>query len=89
MSTPRPPETEIFDRLKRILAADFAKAESLLVPQATLRGTLMMDSLDLVDLVFFLQREFAIEPRVEAVRETRSLEGLCALIAQEARPVSP
>ncbi len=74
---------DIFDRVKRILAADFSKPEGLLTPSATLRGTLMMDSLDLVDLIFFLQREFAFEARLEAIREVRSLDGLCGFIAAQ------
>jgi len=47
-----------FTRLSRILTEHFGKPQEQLTPDATLRGTLMLDSLDLVDLVFFIGREF-------------------------------
>jgi len=71
-------------RLHRILARDFARDEDLLTPEATFRGTLMMDSLDLVDLVFFIQREFGVEARMEEYREVRSLEALVSFIEDRA-----
>ena len=45
---------------------------------------LMMDSLDLVDLVFFLQREFGLEARMEDYREIRSLDGLVKFVSSHA-----
>jgi acyl carrier protein len=74
----------IFQRLKHILVTDFAKDEALVTPSATLRGTLMMDSLDLVDLVFFLQREFHLEARLEDLRDVKSLDALVTYIARSA-----
>lgn len=75
----------IFHRLKQILVADFAKDEALVTPKATLRGTLLMDSLDLVDLVFFLQREFDFQARLEDLRDVKSLDALVGFIAAHAR----
>lgn len=77
-------DAEVYERVLRILRVDFAREPSLLVPQATLRGTLMMDSLDLVDLVFFLQREFGLEARMEDYREIRSLDGLVKFVSSHA-----
>jgi len=88
-----PMRVPIFQRLKHILVTDFAKDEALVTPEATLRGTLMMDSLDLVDLVFFLQREFHLEARLEDLRDVKSLDALVSYIAryagQGAPPVAP
>ena len=80
--------SSIFHRLKRILVSDFAKDEALVTPAATLRGTLMMDSLDLVDLVFFLQREFQLDDaglRIEALRDVRSIDALVTVISARAQ----
>jgi acyl carrier protein len=76
----------IFHRLKQILVADFAKDEALVTPKATLRGTLMMDSLDLVDLMFFLQREFQFDARLEELRDVKSLDALVDFIVDHAEP---
>lgn len=76
-----PMRVPIFQRLKHILVTDFAKDEALVTPAATLRGTLMMDSLDLVDLVFFLQREFHLETRLEDLRDVKSLDALVTYIS--------
>lgn len=76
----------IFHRLKQILVADFAKDEALVTPKATLRGTLMMDSLDLVDLMFFLQREFQFDARLEELRDVKSLDALVDFIVDHVEP---
>jgi acyl carrier protein len=67
-----------------ILHTDFARAEPLLTPHATLAGTLLLDSLDLVDLAFFLEREFGLEARAEHLREVKTLEGLVAFVQARA-----
>lgn len=69
-----------FARLQHILADHFGKQPELLTPEASLRGTLMLDSLDLVDLVFFIGREFGIDATMEAYRDVRSLGALAALV---------
>ena len=48
----------VYVRLKQILLDDFAADEPQLKPNATLRGTLMLDSLDIVDLIFFVRKQF-------------------------------
>ena len=73
----------IFHRVKHILVADFSKSEGQVTLAATLRGTLMMDSLDLVDLLFFLQREFQFDARLEDLRDIKSLDGLVEFIASQ------
>lgn len=70
----------VYTRLKQILLDDFAADERLLTPTATLRGTLMMDSLDIVDLIFFVRREFGIDAAMEDFLNIHALEGLAAFI---------
>ena len=50
------------------------------------RGTLMMDSLDLVDLMFFLQREFQFDARLEELRDVKSLDALVDFIVDHLAP---
>ena len=76
----------IFHRIKQILVTDFGKDEAIVTPKATLRGTLMMDSLDLVDLMFFLQREFHFEARLEDLRDVKSLDALVGFITMHTEP---
>jgi len=75
---------EIHARVATILHTDFARAQPLLTPTATLGGTLMLDSLDLVDLAFFLEREFGLEARADHLREVKTLEGLVAFVQARA-----
>lgn len=79
------PTNPTLDRLRHILAQHFNKSPELLTPEATLRGTLMLDSLDLVDLVFFIDREFGIDAGMEACREARSLGALAECVEHHER----
>ena len=63
----------VMPRLQKILREHFGKPAETLTPEATLRGTLMMDSLDLVDLGFYIRREFEVHT---SVTDVRSLQGL-------------
>lgn len=72
----------VMTRLKRILREHFGKPEGSLTPDATLAGSLMLDSLDLVDLASLLGRTFPHAPSVEACREARSLGGLVDLLCR-------
>ena len=74
-------------RLRTLLADQFGRAPSLVTQDATLRGTLMLDSLDLEDLAFFVQREFRVSIEPEFYRRARSLEGLVRRI-ESGRPLS-
>jgi acyl carrier protein len=78
----------IFARLKRILMDDFSRDETLVTPDATLGGTLMLDTLDLVDLVFFIEREFGVDARLDEYRSIRSLGGLVGFIEMHHRPLA-
>jgi acyl carrier protein len=78
----------IYTRLKRILTDDFSRDETLVTPDATLRGTLMLDTLDLVDLVFFIKREFGVDAPPDEYRRIRSLGGLVGFIEQRHLPAA-
>ncbi len=69
-----------FETLRGILREQFGRNPELITPEATLNGTLMLDSLDLVDLVFIIGREFGVQTSLEGLRELRSLGRLAAFI---------
>ena len=61
-----PAEKEILDRLTIILVASLGVGEDDVTPSATLQGDLGAESIDLLDVVFRLEREFGIKiPRGE------------------------
>ncbi|MBU0552653.1 acyl carrier protein [Myxococcota bacterium] len=73
----------ILERLKDILDLHFGHSRQALRPEATLRGALMLDCLDLADLVTLIDHEFGVEPPLEAFD---SLGGLAALIERQMDP---
>jgi acyl carrier protein len=67
---------EVLSQLKTILQRDFAIAPEKVTPEASFRGTLGMDSLDVVDLIFFLEKSFALNAGLEAYRELHTVRKL-------------
>ena len=67
-------EDQVLARLKEILQADFRVAPELVTPDATFRGSLAMDSLDTVDLIYLCCREFGLKPDVEAFRDLDTVQ---------------
>jgi acyl carrier protein len=74
MSIPTP--EDIATRVRRILQEDFKVDPQKVIPSATFRGDLAMDSLDVVDLVFFVQKEFQIKARVEEYQDVKTFQKL-------------
>ena len=61
-----PAEREIYDRLTGILVAALGVGDDDVTPSATLQGDLGAESIDFLDIVFRLEREFGITiPRGE------------------------
>ncbi len=68
-------EDQIRDKLASILIEDFAKDEAIArTGSATFRGDLAMDSLDVVDLVFFIKQELGVDAKMEAYRDLHSVD---------------
>ncbi|MBI5497774.1 MAG: acyl carrier protein [Deltaproteobacteria bacterium] len=73
---PVPTQDEIGQRIKKILAEDFKVDPARVTPDATFRGDMAMDSLDVVDLVFFVQKEFQIKAKVEEYQDIKTFKRL-------------
>ncbi len=83
-------EQEDENRVKRVLMEEFELAEDVLTPQASLYTDMGLDSLDSVDLVVALEREFKFkvvrtvdEERIRAIRTLEDLYGFIEIKRQE------
>ncbi len=83
-------EQEDANRVKRVLMEEFELAEDVLPPQASLYTDMGLDSLDSVDLVVALEREFKFkvvrtvdEERIRAIRTLEDLYGFIETKRQE------
>ncbi len=75
---------DISDRLKHLLGEHLGRDPRTLTPEATLRGTLMLDNLDLVDLALLVGRELGVVAPVEDYRALRSFDALVTFVAERA-----
>ncbi|GAB4335641.1 MAG: acyl carrier protein [Desulfobulbaceae bacterium] len=72
---------EIFQRLKTVFAEEFELEPERLVPEATLFDDLELDSLDAVDMVVALEKEFGVKVKdEESMRSIRTLGDLHRLM---------
>ena len=67
---------DVFARIREILVGDFAVPEGKVTLQSTFRGTLGMDSLDAVDLIFFVEQAFRYKAKVHDYRDLHTVDSL-------------
>lgn len=74
-------EEEIYQRVNNIFVEEFELERDQLVPEATLYDDLGLDSLDAVDMVVALEKEFGVKMKdEESIRAVRSLDDLYKLL---------
>lgn len=72
---------DIFERIKSIFIEEFELEPEQLVPEATLFDDLGLDSLDAVDMVVALEKEFGVKLKdEESIRSVRTLNDLLQLL---------
>jgi acyl carrier protein len=72
---------EIFQRIQSIFIEEFELEPEQLVPGATLFDDLGLDSLDAVDMVVALEKEFGVKVKdEESIRAVRTLDDLHRLL---------
>ena len=71
---------EVAAKVKAILTGDFAVPPDKITGAATFRGTLGLDSLDAVDLVFFVEQAFGFKAGLPAYRELHTVDKLVDFI---------
>lgn len=79
--------SEVMKKVDAVLVDDFEVEEDLLKPEVSLYEELDFDSLDAVDLIASLEREFTIKiDRLNAekeIREIRTLEDIYAFVERK------
>lgn len=70
----------ILDQLREIITLNFEIAPALLTPEAQLKGHLGMNSLDLVDLTFFIKRTFGLDAKPQEYHGVQTLGDVAAFI---------
>ncbi|MBS2022665.1 MAG: acyl carrier protein [Deltaproteobacteria bacterium] len=73
---------EVMNRLKDILAEDFKVPREKVTPEATFRGTLGMDSLDAVDLIYLVGKSFGIKATIENFKDLHSVQKVADYIVR-------
>ena len=74
-------DDKIFQRIKSIFIEEFELEPELLLPEATLFDDLGLDSLDAVDMVVALEKEFGVKMKdEESIRSVRTLDDLHRLL---------
>lgn len=67
-------KNEIIEKVNRLLVDEFEIEASLLTPEALLKQDLEIDSLDFVDIVVLIDREFGFKPKAEELKTVKSLQ---------------
>jgi acyl carrier protein len=65
---------EALQQLRKILEEDFKVPPVKVTPEATFRGTLGLDSLDAVDLIYLVGKSFGIKATVDNFKDLHSVQ---------------
>ena len=63
---------EIIEKVNTLLVEEFEIAEQLLTPEASLKQDLEIDSLDFVDIVVLIDREFGFKPQATELNTVKT-----------------
>lgn len=67
---------EIIEKINALLVEDFEIASEMLTPEASLKQDLEIDSLDFVDIVVLINREFGFKPQASELKDVKTLNEL-------------
>ena len=65
---------EIQEKVNNLFIEDFEIEETLIKPEAHLKNDLGIDSLDFVDIVAIIDREFGFKPVLQELKEIATLK---------------
>ena len=63
----------IINKVNNLLVEEFEIEQDLLTPGASLKSDLEIDSLDFVDIVVLIDREFGFKPKAEELKTVKTL----------------
>ena len=72
----------IIEKVNNLLAEEFEIAPELLTPEASLKSDLEIDSLDFVDIVVLIDREFGFKPKAEELKTVKTLQDFYNYVEQ-------
>ena len=75
---------EIKEKVENILVEDFEIEQDKLQPEAMLKQDVGIDSLDFVDIVVAIEREFGFKPTAQELKQVKTLGGLYTFIQERA-----
>ncbi len=78
-------DAEVMDKISQILQADFRVPPEKITPQATFRGTLGLDSLDAVDLIYLIGKTFGMKPSIEEYKDLHTLQSVVGHIQRKTK----
>lgn len=67
---------EIIEKVNNLLVEEFEIEADMLTPEASLKKDLEIDSLDFVDIVVLVEREFGFKPKAEELKNVKTLQEL-------------
>ena len=73
---------EIIEKVNEFLVEEFEIEQSALTPDAHLIDDLGIESLDFVDIVVTIEKEFGFKVKREEITEVRTLDDLYSYIAK-------
>ena len=75
---------EIKEKVENILVEDFEIEQDKLQPEALLKQDVGIDSLDFVDIVVAIEREFGFKPSTQDLKQVKTLGELYTFIQESA-----
>ena len=67
-------KTEIIEKVNALMVEELEIDSTLLSPEASLKSDLEIDSLDFVDIVVLIDREFGFKPQAEELKNVKTLQ---------------
>jgi acyl carrier protein len=75
---------EIKEKVENILVEEFEIEQDKLQPEALLKQDVGIDSLDFVDIVVAIEREFGFKPSTQDLKQVKTLGELYTFIQERA-----
>jgi len=69
-------QEEIIKKINAVLAEDFEVEEATIIPDASMKDVLNLDSLDYVDMVVLLEQHFGLKVKGSEFADIRSFSDL-------------
>jgi acyl carrier protein len=77
-------QDEAMATIRGILQADFRVPPDKITPEATFRGTLGLDSLDAVDLIYLISKAFGVKPSIEEYKDLHTVRAVAEHLVRKA-----